>query len=54
MVADIFPSDFVEWEPIACFTGAFNALHAKLGKYIQDVLPQNFLHRVFSFMKTHI
>ena len=34
MVADIFPSDFVEWEPIACLTGAFNALHAELGKLI--------------------
>ena len=31
---DIFPSSLVEWQPIECLTGHFQAIHNEIGKLI--------------------
>ena len=56
MFVDIFPSDFVEWEPIACFTETFNALHVELGKLIYSGHPPSELlaQHVFFYENTYI
>ena len=34
LFADIFPSNFEEWEPVESFTGTFEAIHVDFGELI--------------------
>ena len=55
MFVDIYPSDFVEWEPIACFIGTFNALH-EVGKliYSRCLASEPQAQHVFFYENTYI
>ena len=53
---DIFPSDFVEWEPLEALTGTFQAMHIEFGKLVYaGVSASELLDRqIFFYGETYI
>ena len=54
--ADIFPSTCIEWQPLECFTGTFEAIHAEIGKLLYPTETGSDLTNrgVFFFSSTYI
>lgn len=54
--ADIFPSDFVEWEPVESFTGTFQAIHVELGEllYAGSLSSELVSRDIFFYSHTYV
>ena len=55
-LADIFPSNFEEWEPVESFTGTFEAIHVDFGELIYfGCLSSELVSRgIFFFSHTYV
>ena len=56
MYADVFPSTCVEWQPLECFTGTFEACHVDLGRlmYVGETSFKLANRGVFFFAATYV